>query len=103
MFCAPAVVCEISAPPITPRGTSRSGPGLTTLMRPAPASWVEFMRCDLDLQRRLWCRLVVDLQRCVLHAKALLKQPLQSSAELVAVVAGAHDNVRGQRRKAGGD
>src|SRR3712207_2126460 len=32
MLCAPAVAWEISDPPRTPRGTSRSGPGLTTFM-----------------------------------------------------------------------
>src|SRR5258706_14950628 len=30
MLWAPAVACEISAPPTTPRGTSRSAAGLTT-------------------------------------------------------------------------
>src|SRR5215212_10796706 len=32
MLLAPVVACEISEPPTTPRGTSRSGPGLTTFM-----------------------------------------------------------------------
>src|SRR3954469_22454156 len=32
MFVAPALACEISAPPITPRGTSCSPPCLTTFM-----------------------------------------------------------------------
>src|SRR5215208_5705604 len=33
MFTAPAVACEISAPPTTPRGTSRSSSlGFTTFM-----------------------------------------------------------------------
>src|SRR3954452_23126422 len=34
MFVAPAVACEISAPPTTPRGTSRSSPCLTTFNVP---------------------------------------------------------------------
>src|SRR5919202_3441129 len=33
MFVAPAVACEISEPPRMPRGTSCSGPGLTSFMR----------------------------------------------------------------------
>src|SRR3954470_23577360 len=32
MFVAPALACEISAPPMTPRGTSRSPACLTTFM-----------------------------------------------------------------------
>src|SRR5919198_871308 len=40
MFVAPAVACEISEPPRIPRGTSCSGPGLTSFMRTAlPRSW----------------------------------------------------------------
>src|SRR6185369_7471021 len=35
MFVAPAVACEISAPPRIPRGTSCSGPGFTSFMRSA--------------------------------------------------------------------
>src|SRR5919202_2284998 len=35
MFVAPAVACEISEPPRIPRGTSCSGPGLTSFMRAA--------------------------------------------------------------------
>src|SRR3954451_23700393 len=35
MFVAPAVACEISDPPMMPRGTSCSAPGLTSFMRAA--------------------------------------------------------------------
>src|SRR3954453_12920278 len=35
MFVAPAVACEISEPPMMPRGTSCSAPGLTSFMRAA--------------------------------------------------------------------
>src|ERR687885_2652905 len=38
MFVAPAVACEISEPPRMPRGTSCSGPGLTSFMRGLPGS-----------------------------------------------------------------
>src|SRR5947209_5775164 len=37
MFCASVVAWDISLPPTTPRGTSRSAPGLTTFM--APPTW----------------------------------------------------------------
>src|SRR5689334_274665 len=36
MFVAPAVACEISEPPRIPRGTSWSGPGLTSFMPGLP-------------------------------------------------------------------
>src|SRR3954451_4048885 len=36
MFVAPAVACEISEPPRMPRGTSCSGPGLTSFMPALP-------------------------------------------------------------------
>src|SRR4029453_16801063 len=36
MFVAPAVACEISEPPRIPRGTSCSGPGLTSFMLDPP-------------------------------------------------------------------
>src|SRR3954451_24372062 len=36
MFVAPAVACEISEPPRMPRGTSCSGPGLTSFMPGLP-------------------------------------------------------------------
>src|SRR5450631_2684751 len=97
MFWAPAVACEISAPPSTPRGTSRSGPGLITfigsslLRRP-----VAHARCDLDLQRRLPGSLVVDLQRGVLDSEALPQQALKRAPAVVAVIARQHHDVRGQ-------
>src|SRR5450755_3848883 len=98
MLCAPAVVCEISAPPTTPRGVSRSGPGLITLMA---ASLRAGMR--LDLQGGLRGRLVVNLQRRVADAEALAHVLLEDPPQLVAVVACAHDDVGRQRRKARGD
>src|SRR5919206_4831789 len=39
MFTAPAVACEISEPPRMPRGTSCSGPGLTTFTSASLPSW----------------------------------------------------------------
>src|SRR5437763_4024951 len=96
MFCAPAVDWEISAPPTTPRGTSRSGPGLTTLT-------IRVYRRHLDLKWRLRCRSVLDLKRGVLKAEALGEQQLKAAPELVTIVAGADDHVRRQRRKARGD
>src|ERR671932_779150 len=39
MFTAPAVACEISEPPRMPRGTSCSGPGLTTFTSASLRSW----------------------------------------------------------------
>src|SRR3954464_7201454 len=36
MFVAPAVACDISEPPRMPRGTSCSGPGLTSFMPGLP-------------------------------------------------------------------
>src|SRR3954451_10101296 len=36
MFVAPAVACDISEPPRMPRGTSCSGPGLTSFMPALP-------------------------------------------------------------------
>src|ERR1700722_16286441 len=98
MFCAPAVACEISAPPTTPRGTSRSGPGLTTLMGAsllAPR--------DLDLQRWLGGRLVVHLKRGVRDVELLFDQTLQRASKLVAIIAGSHHDVCREGGKAGGD
>src|SRR6516225_11069202 len=96
MFWAPAVTCEISAPPTTPRGTSRSGPGLTTFMR-------RVYRLHLDLKRGLRSRVVVDLEGRVAHAEPVLEQPLQRPPVGMAVVSRLHDNVRRQSRKPGGD
>ena len=69
MFCAPAVVCEISDPADDATRTSRSAPGLTTLILaslapPAGAG-------ELDLERRLRGDLVVHLERGVLDVEAL--------------------------------
>src|ERR1700731_620521 len=97
MFCAPVVDCEISEPPTTPRGTSRSAPGLTTFTRPPRPSWAQSIPWrQLDLQRRLGCRLVVDLERGVVQVEAFLQHPLQRAAELVTVLAGADHHVGGQ-------
>src|SRR5450755_2929964 len=98
MLWAPAVVCEISAPPTTPRGVSRSGPGLTTLMAASLRGGM-----GLDLQGWLRRRLVVDLQGGVADAEAVAHLLLEDPAQLMAVVAGAHDDVGRQRRKARGD
>src|ERR1700757_3849477 len=109
MFCAPVEAWEISLPPTTPRGTSRSGPGLTTFIDQvltARPSWAASLpplartlgrHRHLDLQRT---RLVVDLERGVVDVEAVLEQPLQGPAQLVAVVAGADHDVRRQRGEA---
>src|SRR5258708_26296187 len=106
MLLAPAVACEISAPPTTPRGTSRSGPGLTTLMQASLFSAAGLRGCarrrDLDLQRRLRGLLVVDLQSRMVDLEPHAEHLLEPVAQLVAIVAGAHDDVCGQRREAGG-
>src|SRR5579862_1517968 len=109
MFCAPVVACEISDPPTTPRGTSRSAPGLTTFIgrgetrRPTwPASLPTLaiaagLRRHLDLERP---RLVVDLERRVVDMETLVQQVVEAAAQLVAVVAGADDDVGRQRGEA---
>ena len=50
---------------------------------------------NLDLKWRLSGRLVVDLERGVADAEAILEQALQLAPAVVAVVAGAHDDVSG--------
>src|SRR5438105_2978203 len=97
MLCAPAVACEISAPPTTPRGTSRSGPGLTTLMGPS----LRVVK-GLDPQRRLFRSRMVDLKGDVAQAEPLLEHLLERPSSLVAVIAGPHHDVCRQCRKAGG-
>src|SRR3712207_573523 len=57
MWLAPAVAWEISDPPTTPRGSSRSGPGLTTFIsevhpRELPAGHVEDLAVDEVRPRR---------------------------------------------------
>src|SRR3712207_298627 len=58
MLLAPVVAWEISEPPTTPRGTSRSGPGLTTFMalevhpRGLAAGHVEHLAVDVVRPRR---------------------------------------------------
>ena len=52
---------------------------------------------DLDLQRRLGGDLVIDLEGRVVDVEALSEERLQAPAQLVAVVAGASDDV-GRRR-----
>src|ERR1700760_2006683 len=98
MLCAPAVVWEISAPPTTPRGTSRSSPGLTTFMAASLPSrrrrdGAAGFRAELDLQRRLSGRLVVDLQRRVSNPEALAQHRLQLAPAAVTVVARADHDV----------
>src|SRR5437763_17002597 len=114
MFCAPVVAWEISLPPTTPRGTSRSGPGLTTFIEPGlttPPSWPASLppvvfrlglrrAGHLDLERP---GLVVDLERGVVDVESLLEQCVQRPAQPVAVVARAHHDVRRERREARGD
>src|SRR5689334_5027928 len=71
MLSAPAVVCEISAPPTTPRGTSRSGPGLTTFMpRTLPAAGRPPQRAaDLEVELRRVAKVVdVDALVVAVHA-----------------------------------
>src|SRR5438270_399302 len=108
MLCAPAVVWEISAPPSTPRGTSRSSPGLTTFIV-APSSSPRVYRCaaahfrgELDLERRLDSGLVIDLECGVRDLEALPEQPLEHAAQLMAVLTSSDDDVRRQGRKARG-
>src|SRR4051812_41770593 len=60
MFVAPAVACETSLPPTTPRGTARSGPGFTTLMAASLLRQVELVVHPLAA---LGGRAVVDLLR----------------------------------------
>src|SRR6476659_736814 len=107
MFCAPVVAWETSLPPTTPRGTSRSAPGLTTFMRPPP--WPASLPPlafragrgrNLDLQRR---RLVVDLEGGVVDVEAFLEQLLKRAAQLVAVVPGPDHHVGRERGKPRGD
>src|SRR5579862_6275361 len=98
MLWASAVVCEISAPPTTPRGTSRSAPGLITFTG-ASLLAVGY----LDLERWLGGRLVVDLQRRVPDSEPFRQHALQAAATLVAVVAGPHDDVRRKCDEARGD
>src|SRR5450755_4382149 len=100
MFCAPAVACEISAPPTTPRGTLRSVPGLTTLMPPEFRAQPLLARSDLDLQRPLGRRLVIDLECRVAHPEAFLHKLLQTAAQLVTVIACARDDMGRQGREA---
>src|ERR1700761_1246632 len=127
MFCAPVVACEISEPPTTPRGTSWSVPGLTTFIawggvagtgsagRESAGSGVRGPPCrpsltprllragrgrHLDLERR---RLVIDLERRVVDVEPVLEQLLERTAQIVAVVVGAHDDVRRKRGEPGCD
>src|ERR1700733_9709963 len=105
MLCAPVVACEISDPPTTPRGTSWSAPGLTTFIEPRlsnestsapslpPLTHRTRPRRHLDLERP---GLMVDLERRVVDAELLLEQLMQIATKLVAVVAGADDDVRRQ-------
>jgi hypothetical protein len=52
-------------------------------------------RRDLDLQRPLLSRLVIDLERGVAYPEALLEHPLERATELVAILSRVYDNVRG--------
>src|SRR5205085_9098105 len=107
MFRAPVVACEISDPPTTPRGTSRSAPGLTTFIRRTslqavpPLDWATGL-CRFDLDRRLRRYFVIHLERGVSHAEALAEHPLELAAQLVTVRGGAHRDVRGERGEARG-
>src|SRR2546423_8666134 len=94
MFCAPAVACETSAPPTTPRGTSRSGPGFTTLMG---GVYLRLSGRHLDLNRGLRCRLVVDLERRVADAEALIEQALELAPAGMTVIPSVDDDMRRQR------
>src|SRR5437588_6750129 len=107
MFLAPVLAWEISDPPTTPRGTSRSAPGLTTFIRgtslqavppPTGGRWL----ADLDLDRRLRGGFVVHLKGGVPHTEALAEHPLQVAAQLVTVGSGTHRHVRRQRGEARG-
>src|SRR5579875_2586989 len=100
MFCAPVVIWETSEPPTTPRGTSRSAPGLTTFM--TRASLPPVARGQLDLDGRLGGRLVVDLEGGVVDVEAHLEHALEHAAQLVPVLAGADDDVGGEGREARG-
>ena len=68
---------------------SRRGQGVADALRLA----------RLDLHERL-PGLVVDLQRRVADAEALVQQRLQLAAAQVAVVVGGDDDVRGEREEA---
>src|SRR5206468_12285937 len=100
MFWAPVVAWEISDPPTTPRGTSRSLPGLTTFIAP---SLTPLGPGDLDLQRRLWRCLVVDLECRMGDPEALLEHALKLPAAFVTVVPGAHHHMGREGRKTRGD
>src|SRR5947209_12808170 len=97
MCCAPAVAAEISEPPTTPRGISRSAPGLTTLMGRV------YPRGQLDLKWRLGRRVVIDLQRRVVDVEAFFEKILQRASPGMTVIPGVYDDVRRERRKPGGD
>src|SRR2546421_4102637 len=94
MFCAPAVAWETSAPPTTPRGTSRSGPGLTTLMG---GVYLRLPGRHLDLNRGLCCRLRVDLECRVADAETLIEQALELAPAGMTVIAGMDHDVCRQR------
>src|SRR5947209_7924268 len=111
MLCAPAVACDISAPPSTPRGTSRSSAGLTTftlvpLDVPRLSSTVESTRVRrrlVDLDRGLGRALMVDLERRVAEPEALAEQALQFTPVSVAIRPGSDDDMSRQRRKSRAD
>src|ERR1700739_1014856 len=98
MLCAPAVAWEISAPPTMPRGTSRSGPGLTSFI--GPPTLLPGM--NLYLQWCLGGGLVVDLQRGVGDAEAILDEALERATPVMAIVSGPHHDMGRQRREARG-
>ena len=54
--------------------------------------------CGADLEQRFRA-VVIDLQRGVLDCKALVEHRFQFSPDAVTVFAGAHEHVRGERRK----
>ena len=79
MFWAPAVVCEISAPPTTPRGTSLVGARLDdphTSSAIVIGASLLLVLGHLDLQRRLNGGLVIDLKGGVTDPELLLEQAL---------------------------
>src|SRR6188472_2808260 len=71
--------------------------------RPPPAIVGPAPSARLDLEQAVAGRGVVDLERDVVDAEALGGDALEAPADLVAVVARADEDVRGERREARGD
>ena len=106
--CAPAVACEISEPPTTPRGTSRSAPGLTTFIGRRLHHRARVYRRSRRRRPRSGAAAAAPPRgrpagSCGGRRSAPRASAGAARRTLVAVVSGAHDDVRRERRKPGGD